>query len=51
MDNLEQSIINVKVPKKILHFSDGTLEVYEEDEDDRQPEPEPELIEVNKDEG
>lgn len=44
----EQLIISVRKPKKVLHFSDGVLEVFDEDESENKNEKvEPEVNEVS----
>lgn len=29
----ESNVVTVKTPKKVLHFSDGVLEIYDDDEE------------------
>jgi hypothetical protein len=38
MTDQENSRINMKTPIKILHFSDGEMEVFAEDEEEKKPE-------------
>lgn len=46
MAEQENSTINIQKPSKTLHFSDGTLEIFD-DEPEELPEPESEINEVS----
>ncbi|CAO1416238.1 unnamed protein product, partial [Diamesa serratosioi] len=46
MAELEEQSIEIKTPKRILHFSDGTLEEFDENETKEINEPEVEEIDV-----
>lgn len=50
MTDQQVSTINVRTPKKILHFSDGILEVFDDDEQEKPQtkEVEPEIDEVSE---
>lgn len=49
MTEPEPSTINVRTPKQILHFSDGVLEIFDDDEETKPEEiVEPEINEVSK---
>lgn len=45
--NPNEAVLPVRVPKKILHFSDGTLEVYSDDEDETDTKKESEEPEID----
>lgn len=40
-------VIDIKTPKKVLHFSDGIMEIYEDDEKETPKQEELEIDEVS----
>lgn len=47
MTDQESSAIKVKTPLKVLYFSDGEMEVFDEDEETKPEEIEPPVDEVS----
>lgn len=47
MEEQEATQITVRVPSRILHFSDGTLEIFD-DEEEKKPETQPEEPPINE---
>lgn len=42
------SVISVRQPKQVLHFSDGILEIFDDDEESKPETKEDEVLEVNE---
>lgn len=48
MEDLDITSIHIRTPKQVLHFSDGTLEIFDDDDESIDKETKPEEPEVNE---